>query len=442
MRVGKNLQLDQALIQPGILNLKPTMSEGPSVEELDGEMLKIAEDVFNAAKYTVTAVAADTEVSVQPNSLEADFKTALFSVKPELRTNARTQAVELVNASESVRKTVFGRYGQMPARAVLNEGFMRIDQDLAPLKINKKLLGLPEARISVPLARISKVDGGLLIPEANIRGNIADLESVMQASEKSAAESGIFDKARFSQVWGEIHEGDPYSVADSPDDDFEGQATTDKLALYVRKIKCEDETNPEWVGNDEIALAGVSTDEDGDVKKISEKYIGGGFKDGKEKNYGNWRYHYFGMREGKYWPKKYGVTFVLAEKDNGGLSKFINNLWTRIRDKVKAAIAKAIEAAGAAIGSIFGDPAIGKAIGKAIGQVVAWVVDKLVGWLIRLLKDDIFKPYTAWLTVPSTGARWHYSNGSWGNPWSPVRTVRFSGFGGRYRLDYQWHIYA
>lgn len=442
MRVRNNLQLDQVLIQPGVINLKPMMSEGPSIEELDGEMLKIAQDVFNAAKYTVTAVAADTEASVQPNSLEADFKTALLSVEPTLRTNAKTQAVGLVDASESVRKTVFGRYGQLPARAVLNEGFARIDQDLAPLKINKKLLGLTEAQISVPLSRVSRVDGGLLIPEANIRGNLADLKSAMHDSEQTAAESGIFNRERFSQVWGDLHEGDPYSMADSPDDDFEGQATTDKLALYVRKIKCEDETNPEWIGNDEIALAGVSTDEDGDVKKIAEKYIGGGFKDGKEKNYGSWRYHYFGMREGQYWPKKYGVTFVLAEKDNGGLSTFINNLWTRIRDKVKAAIIKVIEEAGGAVGGAFGDPVIGKAIGKVIGQVVAWVVDKLVGWLIKLLKDDIFKPYTAWVTVPSTGARWNYSNGAWGNPWSPVRTVRFSGFGGRYRLDYQWHIYA
>ncbi|MBE9113348.1 hypothetical protein IQ273_28630 [Nodosilinea sp. LEGE 07298] len=442
MPVSTNLQLEQLQFRPGLLNIKPTITEDPSVEELDGELLKIAEDVFNAAKYTVTAVAAEQDAQVQPDSLAADFKGALKSVKPEMLSQARIQAAELVKASPTVRQTVFGRYGQLPSQAVLNSGFERIDQGLTPLKVSPKLLGLPEARISVSLSDITATDGGLLIPQANLRVPAADFESAVHNSQTAAIESGVLDSNRFSQVWGEVYDGDPYSPMDSPEDDFEGQSTTDKLGLYVRKIKCEDETNPEWLGDDEIALAGVSTDEDGDTKKINERYIGGGFKDGKEKNYSSWRYHMFGMREGRYWPKKYGVTFILAEKDNGGLSTFLNNLWTRIRDKVKAAIAKAIEAAGGAVGAIFGSAEIGAAIGRAVGQLVAWVVDKLAGWLIKLLKDDIFKPYTAWVTVPSFGARWNYPNGQWGNPWSPIRTVRFSGFGGRYRLDYQWHLYA
>lgn len=442
MPVSTSLQLEQLQLRPGLLNIKPVITEDASVEELDGELLKIAEDVFNAAKYTVTAVAAEEEAQVQPDTLADDFKEALKSVNAEIRSQARTQAAELVKTSTTVRQTVFGRYGQLPAQAVLNSGFERIDQGLSPLTINSKLLGLPEARISVPLSRVTATDSGLLIPQANLRIPAADFESAMHDSQAAAIESGVLDSTRFSQVWGEVYDGDPYSPIDSFDDDFEGQATTDKLGLYVRKIKCEDETNPEWFGNDEIALAGVSTDEDGDTKKINEQFIGGGFKDGKEKNYSSWRYHMFGMREGRYWPKKYGVTFILAEKDNGGLSSFLNKLWQRIRDKIKTAIAKAIEAAGGAVGSIFGSAEIGAAIGKAIGKLVAWVVDKLVGWLINLLKDDIFKPYTAWVTVPSFGARWHYPNGQWGNPWSSIRTVRFSGFGGRYRLDYQWHIYA
>ncbi len=437
-----NSMLELAQRQPGMFNIKPMMSEESSVEELDGELRKIVEDVVDAAKYSLTAVAAEANAQVRPDTLEADFQVALKSVSSELRTKAQGQAVELMKATPAVRKAVFGRYGELPAQAVLNEGFSRLRDGLPPLQINQKLLGISTAQIQVPVSNIQITDRGLLIPQANLPTNFRDFESAVSTSDRIAQESSIFDADRFSQIWGEAYENDVFSMADGPDDDFEGQSTTDKLSLYIRTIKCEDETNPEWFGDDEIALAGLSTDEDGDAKKIGERFIGGGFKDGKEKTYSNWQYHWFSMREGKYWPKRYGITFVLSEKDNGGLSTFLNNLWLKVRDAVKSAIEKALEAGGAAVGGIFGSAQIGAMIGKAIGKAVAWAVDKLVGWLINLFKDDIFRPYTAWVTVPSFGARWNYANGTWGNPWSPLRTVRFHGFGGRYRLDYQWRIYA
>lgn len=430
------------LIQPDLLNIKPMMSEDASVEELDGELRKIAKDVLNAAQYSITAIAAEPDAKVRPDTLEADFQTAFKSVQPNLRTSATAQAVELVKAPVAVRKTVFGRYGELPAQAVVTDGFARLKDGLPPLQVDRKLLGFPEAQISVPVSQITATPTGLLIPQANLPGNFADFESATQDSMAEAGKAGVLDRDRFAQVWGETYEGDIFGRMDGPNEDFEGQATTDKLSLWIRKIKCEDETNPEWWGDDEIALAGVSTDEDGDVKPIGERFIGGGFKDGREKDYPSWQYHFFSMREGKHWPKKYGVTLILAEKDNGGLSSFLNNLWQRVRDQVKAAIEAALTAAGGVVGGIFGSSELGAAIGKAIGKAVAWIIDKVVDWLIKLFQDDIFKPFTAWCTVPSFGARWNYPNGTWGNPWSPINTVRFHGFGGRYRLDYQWHISA
>jgi hypothetical protein len=437
-----NSMLEIAQLQPGLLNIKPTVTEESSVEELDGELRKIVGDVVDAAKYSLTAVAAESNTRVRPDTLEEDFQVALKSINAELRTNAQTQAIELMKAPTAVRQAVFGRYGELPAQAVLNEGFTRLSDGLPPLQIDKKLLGLSTAQVQIPVNRLEATDRGLLIPQASLPRGFADFESAVSSSDAMANESGVFDMDRFSQIWGEVYENDVFSMTDGAGDDFEGQASTDKLGLYIRKVKCEDETNPEWWGDDEIALAGVSTDEDGDVKKIAENFIGGGFKDGKEKNYANWRYHWFSMREGNYWPKRYGVTFIMAEKDNGGLATFLNKLWAQVRDKVKEAIEKALEAGGGVIGGIFGSPEIGAAIGKLIGKAVAWAVDKLVGWLINLFKDDIFRPFTTWVTVPSFTARWNYANGTWGNPWSPLRTVRFHGFGGRYRLDYQWRIYA
>ena len=433
---------EQINLQPSLLNIKPTVVEEPSVEELDGELRKIAEDVLDAAKYSITAVSADANTQVRPDTLEADFQVALKSVRAELRTTAQVKANDLVKAPISVRKMVFGRYGELPAQTVLNEGFSRINENLPALKVNQELLGFRAPRLSVPLSRLEATEQGLLIPRSSLSANLSNFDSLSAATEQTTNEAAILDLERFEQVWGKTYENDIFSQTDAPDELFEGQSATDKLGLYIRKIKCEDETNPEFIGDDEIALAGISVDEDGDVKRINERFIGGGFKDGKERNYSNWLYHWFSMREGKYWPKRYGISFILAEKDNGGLASFLNKLWKRIRDKVKEAIAKAIEAGGAAVGGIFGSPEIGAAIGKVIGKVVAWVIDKLVSWLINLFNDDIFRPYTAWVTVPSFNARWNYANGNWGSAWSSIRTVRFHGFGGRYRLDYQWRIYA
>jgi hypothetical protein len=153
-------------------------------------------------------------------------------------------------------------------------------------------------------------------------------------------------------------------------------------------------------------------------------------------------YHMFSLTERTYWPKKFGVTFILAEKDHGGLSAFLNELWGKIRDKVRSALNAAAQAAGVALAAFLGLPEVGALIGRAIGEALNWIINVLVGWLIQLFGDDIFRPFTAWVTMPSVNARWYYANGTWGNPWSPVSWFSVSGHGGRYRLDYQWNLYT
>jgi hypothetical protein len=39
-------------------------------------------------------------------------------------------------------------------------------------------------------------------------------------------------------------------------------------------------------------------------------------------------------------------------------------------------------------------------------------------------------------------ARWYFANGQWGSTWSPLLSASFSGFGGQYRLIYQWQLYS
>ena len=95
-----------------------------------------------------------------------------------------------------------------------------------------------------------------------------------------------------------------------------------------------------------------------------------------------------------------------------------------------------------ALASFLGLPEVGAVIGQAIAAAANWIIDKLFGWLINLFKDDIFKPFTAWVNIPSLSARWNFATGQWGSTWSPLLNVVFTGFGGQYRVTYQWQLYA
>lgn len=439
-------------LQPGLLNIRPVPVGESSVEEPENsEIRKIARDVVNAMKYGFTAAVAHPE-HARAGTAEAEFAEIirkLEAIRPDLVQVARAEAEALASASEHVRSSIFGRFGQIPADAFVSNGASRILEDAGVPQLNYKLLGFDPPSVSIPPEVLDSVEGidGLLIPSDTLpkrNGEIlapGDFQAAVAESLQRAADNAVFDQDRMASIWGQWTNYDPYND-EAPESDFAPQAAATKLDIYVRRIKCEDETNPEPWGDDEIALGGISTDENGDVKKIPESPKWSGFHDGKSKTFSNWSFHSFNLTEGNFWPKKYGVTFVLAEKDDGGLADYLNKLWANVKVQVKAAIEKALEAAGAAVGGMLGAAEIGQIIGKVLGKVVAWVVDELVGWLINLFKDDIFKPYTAWLTLPSAHARWNYPNGIWGNPWSGIQRVRFSGFGGRYLLEYQWRLHS
>ena len=198
-----------------------------------------------------------------------------------------------------------------------------------------------------------------------------------------------------------------------------------KLALRIHKVRCDDETNPEWPGDDEIALGGSTVDETGDAKKVAEFMVGDSFDDGESKAYNPPRtFTAFDLTEGAVWPKSYFVTLVLAEKDMGGLAGFLDQLLALVKAKVIEAIAGAI---GGAIGSIAGP------LGGLLGAAVGWVVSKIFEWLSAWWSDDVFAPVVASVSLPSAEAT--FSNGSKDGP---QKTAVFKGFGGRYTVTYDW----
>jgi hypothetical protein len=400
----------------------------------NSELRKIAEDVAGALKYSFAAVAANPNAAVRPDSVESYFKEALQSLPAAKRQQYQRVAGDLVKAPATVRGTIFGRAGERAAEEHIGAagGFDRYNEGLAPLAIDRKLLGIKPAMLEVPTSIVRSTPDGLLIP-ANTLGGFEGLGSDFEDATSAAHKTKPMSESVLEDIWGPTYRHDALADSGAPGD-FEEMLVTDKMGFWITQVKCVDETNPEWPGDDEIALAGVTVDEDGDTKKVGEVRIGNEFDDGELKNYANWRYTYFGLLEGAVWPKTYAVTLLLAEKDNGGLSDALNKVWQKIRDKVKEAIAKAVSEALSSY--------LGPAIAKAIGQAVAWVVDVLVGWIIAAFKDDIFPPFTARVTTPSTSARWHYPNGQWGNPSSGIRTGHFYGHGGHYTVNYYWKFFA
>jgi hypothetical protein len=208
------------------------------------------------------------------------------------------------------------------------------------------------------------------------------------------------------------------------------QQTTDKLEFRVHKVRCVDETNPEWLGDDEIALGGTTVDETGDTHKVSEFMVRNDFDDNEQQVYAPpRRFTMFSLLEGgSAWPKCYFVTLVLAEKDMGGLADFLNRLLDAVKAQVIAALGAAI---GAVIGSTTGP------IGAAIGAIIGWIVGKVFEWLKAWWSDDVFPPKTLTISIPSLAARW-----AGGKTDSPEGVVRFAAHGGIYDLTYDWRIYA
>ncbi|BCS33775.1 hypothetical protein TBR22_A30020 [Luteitalea sp. TBR-22] len=207
------------------------------------------------------------------------------------------------------------------------------------------------------------------------------------------------------------------------------QQSLHHLEMRIHKVRCVDECNPEWAGDDEIALGGSDTDETGDTRKLSEFRVGNSFDDGDEKVYSPPKvFTSFNMLEGSEWPKSYFVTMVLAEKDMGGLGDFLNKLVDAVKGHLLEALTTAV---GGAIGSALGP------LGAIIGAALGWVVGRIFEWLKSWWSDDVFPPQTVSVTLDSLASRW-----SGGATDSPQYVARFAAHGGTYDVTYDWRLAA
>ncbi len=211
------------------------------------------------------------------------------------------------------------------------------------------------------------------------------------------------------------------------------------LRFRLHEVKCIDETNPEWAGHDEIACGGAAVDDADETYKLEEFFVRGGFDDGERKVYSPPKVlKDFTFHEDNHAPHKFLVTLALAEKDAGGLSKFIDELYQAIEAHLQLILSGLGAAAGAAIGAEIGGSigtAIAGPLGTIIGVVAGAILGALIGWLISALKDDIFAPQ-------ASSAIFATNNDTFagGSLVSPPMFFHYQDHGGHYRVKFDWQI--
>ncbi len=194
-----------------------------------------------------------------------------------------------------------------------------------------------------------------------------------------------------------------------------------KLEFRIQRVKCVDETGPAWPGSDEILLGANTVDETGDVKKVPSFKVGD-FDQGNTKRYTPpKRLTLFDIREGPSFPKRYFVTLVLAEEDQGGFPDFVNGLFKQVKAKVEEYVADAI--------------ARGKPVEIAIALAVNYIVGKIFEILTNAWNDDIFPPKT--LSVRINSATHRFPGGA---TVSPEDVAVFKGHNGKYEVFYDWRL--
>lgn len=209
------------------------------------------------------------------------------------------------------------------------------------------------------------------------------------------------------------------------------------LKLKLHSVKCLDETDPERWGSDEISMGGVTLNDKSVEETINEFEIYDDFDDNEVKAYTPPRIlAQFNNLDSSY-PKIFTAFIALAENDNGGFSDFILKLYDAIKNDLGVIIKALGAAAGAWIGGELGGSvgSLAGPIGAIIGAVVGAILGALIAWAAEAIKDDIFPTQQTAITIPSGNAV--FSNGGLE---SPIESLTYEAFGGKYEVRYSWEI--
>lgn len=208
------------------------------------------------------------------------------------------------------------------------------------------------------------------------------------------------------------------------------------MEFQLAEVRCINPTDWE-PGNDEIAMSAIFLDGAGEDSRYNEFRVRNDFDSGDRKTYPHMIMNRFDLSKGSY-PQTCTAVLALSEKDNGGFSDFMSELYEAIKEEVQVILTVLGAAAGAYIGTAIGGTigtAIAGPLGTIIGVIAGAVLGALIGLLAGALKDDIFPPQTETVTLPTANvsfdngsltSRYYYSN--------------FIDHGAEYRVKYRWKI--
>lgn len=193
-----------------------------------------------------------------------------------------------------------------------------------------------------------------------------------------------------------------------------------KLSLRIHRVACIDETNGKYmekIGNDEICLGGLALNNQGETIKIPPFSVYPHFDDGDVKAYNPPKIFYtFPLTASGNWPKGFGITFILIEKDAGGMEAAV----AAIADASKNYLATHFKAL------VLSPP--------TIPSPKPPLPD--LRRLLPTFKDDVFYPQFVSLSIPGPSFSWS------GSLDSVEKTVNFRDHGGHYALTYDWLLHG
>lgn len=214
------------------------------------------------------------------------------------------------------------------------------------------------------------------------------------------------------------------------------EATLRWLSFRIDGIKCIDETNPEWWGQDQIALAGLAVHANGQSTGIRPERIGEGFDDGDELHYrpakSCHRFDLAGLSQRWNGPQSFLVALLLAEKDRGEMHHLLDSAWAQVHGGIQDDLQKRV---GPAVREV-----AGSWLSSAVSSASAWVLQEFFRWIQRSFLDDLFAPAYCWVQMEHPNSRFT-EFGTWGSPRSSELRAHFFGYGGHYAIDFHWTLH-
>jgi hypothetical protein len=359
----------------------------------DPALRAIADDVLSALRYSFAVAAADEQPSAS-GRVDRGVQAYLATRRADQRAHVREEAKTLLAAPAPLRARTFGRYAAVDPKAYRAAG-----SDNMTGLVGK----LPVERVAV---------------QKSLDGLVARLMVMPTAAKTQTLEHQALDAAGKAIIL-------------KLDPDLIAGLAFKKMRLFIRSVQCIEETSE--IGSDEINMGGTVTDPFGNTSIVQEFEVSTDFDEAEIVNYGaskvfaTWNL----VTTTPGFPYVYASTIALAEKDDGGFYKFLNELWKMVEDKVKTAVAAAVGAA------------IGGAIGNALGAVVGAIVGVLVDWILSLFDnhDDIIGVKPLLMTLASCKKSYYdwaklTSAGGW------ATTMHFKGDGGHYAVAVAFKIFT